>query len=338
MSSAAVSPAVGLRPPTTKASASLLHAASSAERLQSTRKGSLGGASGAATVAALVACAGQRRQARTGRRGGIARRAEGETQRVVVTGMGVVSPYGTDKEVFYDSLLEGKSAIKKITKFDPEGLTTQIAAQIEGFKAIPYVDKKSERRMDDVVKFTIVAGKKALEDANLAPDSEAFGELDKERCGILIGSAMGGTSLQTSIDNMDKLLKGKKASPFFVPYTLVNVPGGLLAIDLGFQGPNYAVVTACATGNYCISAAASHIQQGECDIALAGGAEASVTRAGIAGFIGCKALSSRNDEPERASRPWDKARDGFVMGEGAGVLCLEESHAHAAAFVPDPSI
>jgi len=323
MSSAAVSPAVALRPPTTAASNSRLHAASSAERLQSTRKGSWCGASGAATVASLVACLGQRRQARTGRRGGIARLAEGEAQRVVVTGMGVVSPYGTDKEVFYDSLLEGKSAIKKITKFDPEGLTTQIAAQIEGFKAIPYVDKKSERRMDDVVKFTIVAGKKALEDANLAPDSEAFGELDKERCGILIGSAMGGTSLQTSMDNMDKLLKGKKASPFFVPYTLVNVPGGLLAIDLGFQGPNYAVVTACATGNYCISAAASHIQQGECDLALAGGAEASVTRAGIAGFIGCKALSSRNDEPERASRPWDKARDGFVMGEGAGVLCLE---------------
>lgn len=244
-------------------------------------------------------------------------------QRVVVTGMGVVSPFGTDKEDFYENLLDGKSAIKRITKFDPEGLSTQIAAQIADFKAIGYVDKKSERRMDDVVKFTIVSGKKALEDAGLAQGSDAFEELQKERCGILIGSAMGGTSLQTSMENMDKLLKGKKVSPFFVPYTLVNVPGGLLAIDLGFQGPNYAVVTACATGNYCISSAASHIEKGECDLVLAGGAEASVTRAGIAGFIGCKALSSRNDEPEKASRPWDKGRDGFVMGEGAGVLCLE---------------
>eukprot|EP00434_Breviolum_minutum_P034288 symbB.v1.2.030341.t1/scaffold3410.1/size62789/2 len=244
-------------------------------------------------------------------------------QRVVVTGVGVVSPYGTDKEDFYQNLLEGKSAIKRITKFDPEGLTTQIAAEICDFEAIGYVDKKSERRMDDVVKFTIVGGKKALEDAGLAQGSDAFLELQKERCGILIGSAMGGTGLQTSLDNMDKLLKGKKVSPFFVPYTLVNVPGGLLAIDLGFQGPNYAVVTACATGNYCISSAASHIEKGECDVVLAGGAEASVTRAGIAGFIGCKALSSRNDEPEKASRPWDKGRDGFVMGEGAGVLCLE---------------
>merc|ERR1740129_1216013 len=134
---------------------------------------------------------------------------------------------------------------------------------------------------------------------------------------------MGGTSLQTSIENMDKLLKGKRLSPFFVPHTLVNVPGGLLAIDLGFKGPNYAVVTACATGNYCISTGAGHIERGECDLVLAGGAEAAVTRAGIAGFVACKALSSRNDEPERASRPWDKARDGFVMGEGAGVLCLE---------------
>merc|ERR1719343_1373377 len=177
--------------------------------------------------------------------------------------------------------------------------------------------------MDDVVKYTIVGGKQALADAGLDADSEAFQALDKERCGILIGSAMGGTSLQTSIENMEKLLQGKKLSPFFVPYTLVNVPGGLLAIDIGFQGPNYAVVTACATGNYCISSAAGHIERGDCDLVLAGGAEAAVTRAGIAGFIACKALSSRNDEPKRASRPWDKARNGFVMGEGAGVLCLE---------------
>eukprot|EP00440_Ansanella_granifera_P010140 gb/GFBE01011001.1/.p1 GENE.gb/GFBE01011001.1/~~gb/GFBE01011001.1/.p1 ORF type:complete len:494 (+),score=131.94 gb/GFBE01011001.1/:1-1482(+) len=275
----------------------------------------------AALPAAAVLLA-RRHGAKRKQRGRVAARA-GDKHRVVVTGLGIVSPFGTDKEVFYEKLCAGTSAVKTISKFDPEGLTTKIAAQIEGFQATGYVDKKSERRMDDVVKYTIVSGKKALEDAGLALDSEAFNALDKQRCGILIGSAMGGTSLQTSMDNMEKLLAGKKLSPFFVPYTLVNVPGGLLAIDLGFQGPNYAVVTACATGNYCIASAASHIASGECDLALAGGAEAAVTRAGIAGFIACKALSSRNDEPERASRPWDKARDGFVMGEGAGVLCLE---------------
>lgn len=264
------------------------------------------------------------------KRGAAAARAAAEGKRVVVTGLGIVSAHGNDKDEVYAKLCAGKSAVKVITKFDATGLTTRIAAQIDGFSAAGYIDLKNERRMDDVVKYTIVSGKKALEDAGLAMDSEAFGKLDKERCGILIGSAMGGTSLQTSIDNMEKLLQGKKLSPFFVPYTLVNVPGGLLAIDLGFQGPNYAVVTACATGNYCISSAAGHIQRGECDLALAGGAEAAVTRAGIAGFVACKALSGRNDEPERASRPWDKGRDGFVMGEGAGVLCLESlDHAQA---------
>eukprot|EP00931_Biecheleriopsis_adriatica_P045746 TRINITY_DN26202_c0_g1_i1.p1 TRINITY_DN26202_c0_g1~~TRINITY_DN26202_c0_g1_i1.p1 ORF type:complete len:499 (-),score=122.77 TRINITY_DN26202_c0_g1_i1:112-1608(-) len=280
----------------------------------------LAAAAGIVLLVRRASRAADRRQRRRGR----VQCAAGEQQRVVVTGLGVVSPFGTDKEVFYEKLCQGTSAVKTITKFDPEGLTTQIAAQIEDFQAgEKYVDKKSERRMDDVVKYTIVSGKKALEDAGLGMDTEAFDALDKERCGILIGSAMGGTSLQTSIEGMEKLLAGKKLSPFFVPYTLVNVPGGLLAIDLGFKGPNYAVVTACATGNYCIATAASHIQSGECDLALAGGAEAAVTRAGIAGFVACKALSSRNDDPERASRPWDKGRDGFVMGEGAGVLCLE---------------
>lgn len=281
---------------------------------------SLPGLPGLSSVCAVTAVglAGARR------RGHVALAAE----RVVVTGLGVVSAHGSEKEAFYEKLCQGRSAVKTITKFDPEGLSTRFAAQIDNFDAADYIDKKSERRMDDVVKYTIVSGKKALEDAGLQFNSDAFASLNKQRCGILIGSAMGGTSLQTSIENMEKLFEGKKLSPFFVPYTLVNVPGGLLAIDVGFTGPNYAVVTACATGNYCISTAAGHIQRGECDLVLAGGAEAPVTRAGIAGFIACKALSSRNDEPERASRPWDKARDGFVMGEGAGVLCLESlSHA-----------
>jgi len=242
---------------------------------------------------------------------------------VVVTGIGMATPFGQDKEEVYAKLCAGTSAVKRITKFDPEGLVTQIAAQIDDFSVGEFIDAKNARRMDDVVKYTIVSGRQALVDAGLGMESDGFAALDKQRCGILIGSAMGGSSLQTSMDNMEKLLQGKKMSPFFVPYTLVNVPGGLLSIDVGFTGPNYAVVTACATGNYCISAAAGHIQRGECDLVLAGGAEAAVTRAGIAGFNACKALSSRNDEPERASRPWDKGRDGFVMGEGAGVLCLE---------------
>jgi len=282
-------------------------------------------ASGLAAAACLALALDRRGPPQRGRRRGVALAAGAgaDGHRVVVTGLGVVSAHGVEKDEFYSKLCAGESAVKVIDKFDPTGLSTRIAAQIDGIDASGYLDKKSERRMDDVVKYTIVSGKKALEDAGLAFGSEGFEALEKTRCGILIGSAMGGTSLQTSIENMDKLLKGKKLSPFFVPYTLVNVPGGLLAIDLGFKGPNYAVVTACATGNYCISAAAGHIQRGECDLALAGGAEAAVTRAGIAGFVACKALSSRNDEPTRASRPWDKERDGFVMGEGAGVLCLE---------------
>jgi len=285
---------------------------------------------GAAAVIVAVGAAARRGRRRDAHHVAGRTALAAEKRRVVVTGLGIVSAHGNDKDEMYEKLCAGTSAVKTISKFDPEGLSTRIAAQIDGFTAAGYVDKKSERRMDDVVKYTIVSGKKALEDAGLASDSEAFAALDKERCGILIGSAMGGTSLQTSIENMDKLLKGKKLSPFFVPYTLVNVPGGLLAIDVGFKGPNYAVVTACATGNYCIAAGAGHIQNGECDLVLAGGAEAPVTRAGIAGFVACKALSSRNEEPERASRPWDKARDGFVMGEGAGVLCLE-SLEHAKA-------
>ncbi|CAE8626778.1 unnamed protein product [Polarella glacialis] len=290
--------------------------------------------SGAAAVAGAGSlCATALLASTVTRRGRRGRKLRGRTSvaagpdrahhRVVVTGLGVVNAHGTDKEVFYENLCAGKSAVKIITKFDPEGLSTRIAAQMDELQTDGYIDTKNARRMDDVVKYTIVSGKKALEDAGLGLDSAAFKALDRERCGILIGSAMGGTSLQTSMDNMEKLFQGKKLSPFFVPYTLVNVPGGLLAIDLGFQGPNYAVVTACATGNYCISAAAGHIEKGECDLVLAGGAEAAVTKAGIAGFIACKALSSRNDEPEAASRPWDKDRDGFVMGEGAGVLCLE---------------
>lgn len=286
----------------------------------------------ACTAAVLLSSVGFGVRSWNNRRQAVARTAmrANSSGRVVVTGLGIVSAHGTDKDEVYERLCAGTSAVKTITKFDPEGLSTRIAAQIEGFSAAGYLERKNERRMDDAVKYTIVSGKRALEDAGLSPESDAFAALDKERCGVLIGSAMGGTSLQTSMDNMEKLFAGKRVSPFFVPYTLVNVPGGLLAIDVGFKGPNYAVVTACATGNYCISTAAGHIQRGECDLVLAGGAEAAVTRAGIAGFIGCKALSSRNDEPERASRPWDKGRDGFVMGEGAGVLCLE-SLEHAKA-------
>mmetsp|Transcript_7059 Transcript_7059/g.15197 ORF Transcript_7059/g.15197 Transcript_7059/m.15197 type:complete len:492 (+) Transcript_7059:50-1525(+) len=287
------------------------------------------GAAAALAVAAWGAAGGLSKRGSRRHRRAIALAAS-NGRRVVVTGLGIVSPFGTEKEAFYDRLCAGESAVKTISKFDATGLNTQIAAEITDLDPSKYIDKKSARRMDDVVKYTIMAGKQSLEDAGLALDSDAFAALNKEKCGILIGSAMGGTSLQTSIDNMDKLLAGKKLSPFFVPYTLVNVPGGLLAIDVGFKGPNYAVVTACATGNYCISAAAGHIASGECDLALAGGAEAAVTRAGIAGFNACKALSSRNDEPQRASRPWDKDRDGFVMGEGAGVLCLEAlEHAEA---------
>lgn len=242
-------------------------------------------------------------------------------KRIVITGLGVVSCFGNDVDTFYQSLLEGKSGAQTITEFPCDDLSTKFACVIKDFDPGDYIDKKQARRIDKFIAYTMVAGKKALEKSGLT--GESLDKLNKARCGVLIGSGMGG--MEIFVDGVTTLNeKGpRRVSPFFVPYMLTNMGGGLLAMDIGFMGPNYSISTACATGNNAIIAAAEHIRKGDADLMLCGGAEAAIMRMGIAGFNACKALSERNDAPAKASRPWDKDRDGFVMGEGAGVLVLE---------------
>ena len=193
-----------------------------------------------------------------------------------------------------------------------------------------YVLKKWEKRIDAVMKYLQVAGKKALEGAGLPWQGPEIQEIDRTKAGILIGTAMGGmNTFATAVEALET--SGyRKMNPFCIPFAISNMGGAMLAMDLGFMGPNYSISTACATGNYCILSAAEHIRRGEANLMLAGGADAAIIPSGIAGFIACKALSKRNDDPAGASRPWDKGRDGFVMGEGAGVIVLEElEHAKA---------
>lgn len=240
-------------------------------------------------------------------------------KRIVVTGVGVVSCFGNDANLFYEKLLNGESGATTITHFNTEDYPTKIAAVIPDFDAGDYMDKKNARRVDKCIAYAVVSGKKALESASFKFD-ETF---DKARSGIIIGSGMGGMNVYC--EGVETLLeKGvKRVSPFFVPYILTNMPGAMLAMDIGFMGPNYSISTACATGNNSIIAAATHLRNGDADVMICGGAESPIIPMGLAGFSACKALSTRNDDPKKASRPWDKDRDGFLMGEGAGVLVLE---------------
>ncbi len=244
-----------------------------------------------------------------------------EKKRIVITGMGLVSCFGSDIDHFYKQLLLGKSGIIALTDPAVQDYSVRIGAPVQNFETGDYLDRKQARRVDRFISFAMVAGKKALENASLSKD--ALENLVKSRCGVIIGSGMGG--METFIDNAYTLRdKGyKRVNPFFIPYIISNMSGGLLAMDIGFMGPNYSISTACATANNSIISAANHIYSGECDLMVCGGSEASVIPLSVAGFIACGALSSRNDQPEKASRPWDKGRDGFVLGEGAGVIVLE---------------
>lgn len=249
-------------------------------------------------------------------------------KRIVVTGMGVVSCLGHDPEQMYNRLLAGESGISTITEFPCEDFPTRFAGVIRDFNPEEYLDKKQARRVDKFIAFTIAAAKRALTHGGF--DADALARLNKARCGVLIGSGMGGMNM--FVEGVQTLgEKGhRRVSPFFVPYILTNMGGGIVAIELGFMGPNYSISTACATGNYSIISAANHIRNGDADLMICGGAEAPVIQMGLAGFCACKALSQRNEAPTEASRPWDQERDGFVMGEGAGVLILE-SLDHALA-------
>ncbi|GMJ15738.1 ARABIDOPSIS BETA-KETOACYL-ACP SYNTHETASE 2, BETA-KETOACYL-ACP SYNTHETASE 2 [Hibiscus trionum] len=242
-------------------------------------------------------------------------------RRVVVTGMGVVTPLGHEPDVFYNNLLDGVSGISEIETFDCAEFPTRIAGEIKSFSTDGWVAPKLSKRMDKFMLYSLTAGKKALQDGGVTED--VMNELDKTKCGVLIGSAMGG--MKVFNDAIEALrISYRKMNPFCVPFATTNMGSAMLAMDLGWMGPNYSISTACATSNYCILNAANHIIRGEADMMLCGGSDAAIIPIGLGGFVACRALSQRNSDPTKASRPWDASRDGFVMGEGAGVLLLEE--------------
>ena len=268
-------------------------------------------------------------------------------KRVVITGLGVVTAHGNDVDDFYAKLLAGESAISPITEWTPhEEQGTVIAGEIKGFDPEEFMTKKMARRVDPFIAYQIVAAKKALQSAGIpfAKGEEMDAMVDKTRAGCLIGSAMGGLhSFTTATENCVKEFNGenpswighKKMNPFCIPFAITNMGSALTAMDLGFMGPNYSISSACASGNFCILNSVDHIRNGEADLMLAGASDAAVLPSGMGGFSAVKALSKRNDDPQAASRPWDKGRDGFIMGEGAGVLVLESlEHALGRGATP----
>ena len=243
-------------------------------------------------------------------------------RRVVVTGLGMLSPVGNSVDESWQALIEGRSGISSISRFDPEGFSTRFAGEVKNFDVDAYINKKERKKMDLFIQYGIAAGIQALRDSGLTISAENAG-----RVGVSIGSGIGG--LELIEENHKKLLNSgpKRVSPFFVPSTITNMISGFLSIMEGLKGPNLNVVTACTTGVHNIGIAARTIAYGDADAMLAGGAEAAITPLSIAGFGAARALSTNNDNPQAASRPWDQDRDGFVMGEGAGVVMLEEYEA-----------
>ncbi|HMW35107.1 MAG TPA: beta-ketoacyl-ACP synthase II [bacterium] len=240
-------------------------------------------------------------------------------RRVVITGMGAVTPIGNTVEEFWKGLLEGRNGVGPITLFDAKDHVTKFAAEVKNFDPSLYTDKKEARRMDRFCQFAVAASKMAIEDAKLDVKN-----LDANRIGCVIGSGIGG--FQTFEEQFETYMaKGPgRVSPFFIPMMIIDIAPGQVAIQHGLKGPNYATVSACATGSHAIGDAFILIQRGDADAMVCGGAEAGICRMGVAGFNALKALSTRNDDPMHASRPFDKERDGFVIGEGAGIVVLEE--------------
>lgn len=246
-------------------------------------------------------------------------------RRVVVTGLGVISPVGIGVAETWQNIVAGKSGIGRITRFDPSAFACQVAGEVNGFDATQFIPPKDARRMDRFVHFGLAAGIEAFKDSGLVVT-----EQNAERIGVCISSGIGGLPMIEETHN-DFLAGGpRKISPFFIPGTIINMISGNLSIMYGMKGPNFSVVTACTTGTHSIGESARIIEYGDADVMIAGGSEATICPLAIGGFSSAKALSTRNDDPATASRPWDKDRDGFVMGEGAGVLVLEE-YEHAKA-------
>jgi 3-oxoacyl-[acyl-carrier-protein] synthase II len=242
-----------------------------------------------------------------------------EKRRVVITGLGIVSPLGIGLEENWDAVSNGRSGIGPITRFDPKDLSSKIAGEVKNFNPEDYIDKKEIKKMDTFLHYSFAAGKMAVADSGLVINDE-----NAERVGVLVGSGLGG--LET-IEKYHSLMleKGpKKISPFFIPMLIVNLAPGHISMHFGCKGPNSSIVTACATGNHSIGEAFKIIQRSDADAMIAGGVESTITPLAIGGFCAMKALSTRNDEPQRASRPFEKDRTGFVMAEGAGIIVLEE--------------
>lgn len=240
-------------------------------------------------------------------------------RRVVVTGLGVISPVGNTVQEAWDNLIAGKSGIGPITRFDASAFGTRIAGEVKGFDATAYITAKEARRMDVFIHYGMAAGIQAIRDAGLEVTDD-----NADRIGVNIGSGIGGLPMIEDTHN-DFLGGGpRKVSPFFIPSTIINMISGNLSIMFGLKGPNLAIVTACTTGLHAIGSSARLIEYGDADVMVCGGAESTVTNLAIGGFGSAKALSTRNDDPATASRPWDIGRDGFVLGEGAGVMVLEE--------------
>jgi len=247
-------------------------------------------------------------------------------RRIVVTGLGLISPVGNSVEEGWQNIIAGRSGIAPITKFDTSTFPVQFAGEVKNFDITQYIAAKDARRMDAFIHFGLAAGIQAVRDAGL----DQAGAADPERVGVSIGSGIGGLPLIENTKAEYDAAGVRKVSPFFVPGSIINMISGNLSIEFGFKGPNIAVVTACTTGTHSIGEAARIIEYGDADVMIAGGAESTVSPLGMGGFCAARALSTRNDDPATASRPWDKDRDGFVLGEGAGVLVLEE-YEHAKA-------
>ncbi|MEO2005833.1 MAG: beta-ketoacyl-ACP synthase II [Candidatus Poribacteria bacterium] len=239
-------------------------------------------------------------------------------ERVVVTGMGVISPLGVTLDDYWSGLESGRSGIGPLTKFDITDYRTTIAAEVDDFDGTLYLDAKDARRLPPFIQFAVAAAGLALEDAGLTR-----GSFDPDRGGVIVGSGIGGLDIIEAQHEILRTKGPKRVSPFFVPHEIINMAPGKISIDFDLRGPNSSAVTACATGNHAIGQAYHVIARGEADFMASGGTEAAITPLSVAGFCSMKAMSTRNDSPETASRPFDAERDGFVMGEGAGVLILE---------------
>ncbi len=250
-------------------------------------------------------------------------------RRVVITGLGLISPVGNSVAEGWANLVAGQSGIDTVTRFDASGLSCRFAGEVKGFNVEDYIPGKEARHMDTFIHYGMAAAIQAVQDAGL-PTGDALSEVQAERIGCLVGSGIGGLPLIEATQIEYAARGARRISPFFVPASIINMISGHISIKYGFTGPNLAIVTACTTGLHAIGVAGRLIEYGDVDVMIAGGAESTVSPLGIGGFAAARALSTRNDDPKTASRPWDKDRDGFVLGEGAGVLVLEE-YEHAKA-------